>query len=344
MLYLTKEKVESRNTDSETSICYNGIYTTREEKLKFIALTNGNEIFLDLFTKLYPEAEKYKNAIHATWASIFNYRCLGISLQYAIAIIENPHIICTGYDVTLPYTRLFDNLSTITKIIKIEYNGNYAKITSLRGCIYDFSRILISKIDSEFIPSSPEFAYGVRSFYSKNCIWDPNKKYQDDTVFLNDYDIESFVNSDIFSVKYLWVILHNDKYFKELSFLKQHYPYLYVIVKIKEFDDYTILLKELRNYNFVVFSNSGGEFPLKEAELSLFVDSHLNAFFDSELNVTNRNLLNNTINYRDYGVIVNKSSFGFSSQKAFEEMRNLKNLPVNENQIDFRENEYFKIV
>lgn len=343
MLYLTKEKVDSKHTDGNI-IHSDSIYTTKEEKLKFIVLSTTEGMFLDLFFQIYPEAKKYYNQnSYSSYINIFNHKCIGISIQYAIAIVENPHIICTGYDVKFSYTTLFHNICTITKIIKTEYNGNYVKLTVIRNGSYYFLRILISKTDSEFIPSAPEFVYNSRSWYSKHAIWTKEHHYYDETIFIEDYDIEEFVNSDTVGIKNIWIFVNSNDHFKKIEFLSKQYERIYLIVRIKKFEYYNILSKELNKYKFIVFSNSNDPYPVKEHLLVSIACTNNNVFFDSELNIINRQLQYRVINYRDYGLILEKQSYSISITEQFEKMRRDKNLSTNTSLYESVENEYFNI-
>ena len=72
-------------------------------------------------------------------------------------------------------------------------------------------------------------------------------------MFLNDYDIHTFVNHEHDNiVRYFWIIVNSDKHFKEIDFLCKHYRNIYLIIKIKNFEQYDVLLKELSKYSFIV--------------------------------------------------------------------------------------------
>lgn len=347
MFYLTKDAIESKHTGNYTHIDYDGIYTTKEEKIAFITITNRNEMFIELLQRLYPEVKKYRNQHSYSAGSIYNSLLFGVSLQYAIAIIENPHIICTGSGVELPYVTLPSDLSLISKINKIEYNGNYVLLIGKAYSKYKILRLLLSKTDLEFIPSHPEFVYGNYFIEYDYRIWDEKNPRFSETMFLNDYDIHTFVNHEHNNiVHYFWIIVNSDKHFKEIDFLCKHYRNIHLIIKIKNFEQYDILLKELSKYSFIVFSNSNDEkYPIDEHELvNFYNETDASIFFDSELNLKNKYLQSGVINYRDFGLIRNLKNRHLSLIEAWEEMRTSKNLPTLEfSESFFNSTEYFKI-
>jgi hypothetical protein len=233
----------------------------------------------------------------------------------------------------LPYTTLPSDLSFISKINKIEYNGNYVLLIGKTYSKYKILRLLLSKTDSEFIPSYPEFVYG--NYFGENGyrIWDEKNPRFNETIFLNDYDIHNFVNYEHNNlVHYFWIIVNSDKHFKEIDFLHKHYRNIHLIIRIKNFKQYDILLKELSKYSFIVFSNSNDEkYQIDEHELvNFYNETNASVFFDSELNLKNEYLQSGVINYRDFGLIIDLKNRYFSLIDAWEEMRASKNLATSE--------------
>lgn len=334
MYYLIKQKINSNIQSLEIS--HTSIYTTKEEKLKFIrAIHEDKYHFLNLLNLIYPNTEENYicSAIFQGAYSIYNEKLIGLSIQIAIAIIENPYIICVGSDVNIPSDaiRLYKNISRVESVYKIQYNGNYCILIGSKHKTYFFERILISTTDSELLPAFPEWVFNVSGWNS--LLYDPKKpswRYANQ-IFVNDFDIEAFLNANT-EYETIYVIANDGKYFKWFKFFKKFNNVIFIINVNNINKKYYQYLKRLPGFKVII--NSGKN--IIDQNLLLDHISYESSNILIEENLLKENHLS-SFTYKEYGMICNNDdSYQMENlvstyariTPAFKELRNKLGLNV----------------
>ena len=322
MLYLNHKNIELPKG--------NNIYSTKEQKIRFILSIWNNYHFKTLLYKIYPEAKNYNTC--DIFGGNVNLQLLGLHIQYAIAIIENPYIFCMNiYDSSLDdkFMPLYYRFEYIKYIKQIDYNGNYCKII---GCQNNndlvIVRILLSETDHDFIPSHAEFNY---RFLSASNFWNSNLIYSDDldhfqlsnvnVLFIEDYQLSSYLNKQHIKPKLLYIYVNDLHIEPIIDFLIEHEYKFILLIRIKLIYNCNKFKTFLHKYNqilTILINSNTGEGTILDQLKSIIYDMY-NIYVDSSLNV---NLpIRFILNFRDFGLINNVDI-------DFVKMRKLKNLPV----------------
>lgn len=292
MLYLTQTDIASHVVSLNT-ISYDSIFATPEDKLRYICLKNRNERFLKLLNRIYSLPTDIPRGYFST---TYNPLISGLCLEYAIAIIENPHIVCTG-GVTVDGICLPERFAELTEVIHLGYNGNYANLIYKKNNIINIQRILLSTTDTSFLPSSPEYIFDCRSRARYQFVYNHN---YDQIYFIEDDQISDFVNHRLErSCKLVYVFVNSDKYAEEINFITRHYNVI-LLVRVKKIFNYYFLNES--HPKLIIFINSDDSTPFNCARLRMFADKH-NIYVDSTLNPPSyfRHL-----SFREFGMIRTK--------------------------------------
>lgn len=343
MFYLIPKgtKIESKR-QSNDRISDTDIFVTRQEKLEFIRYAHESyPMILNILEKLYPELKEIKiDDYYASSYNCYSNLTLGLSIQAIIAIIENPNMICTGTNVKLPYQKFHYNFISLTKIIRIEYNGNYCLLIGKVYNQYYIERIMLSHEDDQLAPAHAEWIYS-KDNVSYQCAIMDKKAFSTGAqlVFIEDKLLDDFINKEYVNVETVYIYVHSFEYIKQIDLVRKSFKNVHFIINIKEFaiSDYA-RLKEFSDETLLIFLNKEGNERFSKAifkESFIFSSNYL--IEEGLLDSTSKDMVGRIINFRTFGLIrdedmnfkmLDKSiRDSFFQSDAFVRLRNELGLP-----------------
>ena len=323
MFYLINKPVESyrENDDyvSDSDICI-----TKEEKLKYVgASICKSDSFYNILAKLYPELDNYTSDVYATVSGLKNNLLGLVIVQAYIAIIENPNIICTNR----PYNngiKLYKELNLITSVYKIDYNGNYIVVYGENKGNLIYERVLISKTDSEFIPSKPEYIIGDIGVCTHGFLNSFNEN-----IIIKDIEIESFLNKTVGKIKKVYVYLQSNDYLKYIKILKKHWKVV-LLIYINDITDYENLKLAMYDCTCIFLDSDTINYTTKYFLASNEIN-YWSSFIDAKLAKKYPYHTCRLIDFDNYGLInsggewrlnnESKRAYGYSTSTIFKELR-----------------------
>ena len=310
MYYLIPQgtKIESKR-QSNDRISDTDIFVTRQEKLEFIKYAHESyPMILNILEKLYPELKEIKLGISysASAYNCYSNLTLGLSIQAIIAIIENPNMICTGINVKLPYQKFHYNFISLTKIVRIEYNGNYCLLIGKVYNNYYIERVLISHQDDQLKPARAEWVY-VMDNTSYQCAVMSKKAFSSgaQVIFIEDKFLDDFINKEYVNANTIYIRIHSFQYIKQVNLVRKAFKNVHFLVNIKEFpiSDY-VRLKEFADETLLIFLNGQGNERFSKATFREIFMYHSNYLIEEGLLESNSHeIIGKTINFRTFGLI-----------------------------------------
>lgn len=342
MYYLIPKgtKIESKREGSNR-IGDTDIFVTREEKLEFIKYAHDSfPVIMDILNQLYPELKNIETSNYCSGYGCYSNLTLGLSIQAIQAIIDNPNVICTGCNVKLPYQKLHYAFHNLTKIIQIEYNGNYCLLIGKSYGQYYIERVLISSVDDQFIPSKPEWVFSTDAT-SYSCAVMKSSVYSSgaSTVFVEDNLLDDFLNKEYINLETVYIYMHSLNYTKQIHLVRKSFKHVHLLINIKEFsiNDYATL-REFAENTLMIFLNRGeGRFS-KAVFREVFMFSSIYLIEQGLIDVYSSEIAGKIINFESFGLYrsndyeyhmldeqVSSTLFG---NEAFRKLRKKHNLPV----------------
>lgn len=331
-----ESKRESRNRISDTDI-----FVTREEKLEFIKYAHDSfPIIMDILNQLYPELKSIETSSYCSGYGCYNNLTLGLSIQAIRAIIENPNIICTGCNVKLPYQKLHYAFHNLTKIVRIEYNGNYCLLVGRSYGQYYIERVLISIVDDQFIPSKPEWIFSTDTT-SYSCAVMKSSVYSSgaSTVFVEDNLLDDFLNNEYINLETVYIYMHSLKYTKQIHLIRKIFKQVHLLINIKDFsiNDYASL-REFAEDTLMIFLNRGDGRFSKATFREVFMFNSTYLIEKGLIDVYSSEVAGKIIDFEPFGVYRTNGyeyrMFGeqvnsvFFCTESFVKLRQNHNLPV----------------
>jgi hypothetical protein len=313
MYYLIPKgtKIESKRKECNR-IGDTDIFVTRKEKLEFIKYAHDSfPIIMDILTQLYPELKNIETSNYCSGYGCYNNLTLGLSIQAIQAIIDNPNIICTGCNVKLPYQKLYYTFQQLTKIIRTEYNGNYCLLIGKSYGQYYIERVLISKVDDQFIPSKPEWVFSTDTT-SYSCAVMKSSVYSSgaSTVFVEDNLLDDFLNKEYINLETVYIYMHSLEYVKQIHLVRKSFKHVHLLINIKEFsiNDYSSI-REFAGDTLMIFLNRGSGRFSKAAFREVFM-------FNSNY-LIEKGLID-VYSFEAAGKIINFDTFGVYRSNDYE--------------------------
>lgn len=331
MFYLLKSNHNIHSyIESPGEFLDNDIYVDKQEKLMWIMRHCWQcDVLFQILCKMYNLDENLnKSYTYSFISSSLPYNMFQVAIESVLAIIENPNIVITGWNVKLEGVVL-EYIFHDINIELVQKNNNYYIVYGAHGRYAIYKRYFISQCDTDFIPSKPEYTIGT-DWNSEYFLWSSNYRFSQ-KIILNETQIESFLNDTTFNPDLLCVKFTSAKYFIALKQLRQCCKQLVLLIALKDFPltDYAYLYEV---NELIIYINSN------DSELSPIAFK----LFDHTWCLIDKNLVNiehkSIVDFNNYGLYEYNNQIHLNSTistqsshstcSVFNSLRKSANLPT----------------
>ena len=215
-------------------------------------------------------------------------------------------MICAGINVKLPYQKFHYNFISLTKIIRIEYNGNYCLLIGKIYNNYYIERVLISHKDDQLKPVRAEWVYAMDNTSYQCAVMSKNAFSSGaQVIFIEDKFLDDFINREYVNVHTIYIRIHSFQYIKQVDLVRKAFKNIHFLINIKEFQisDYA-RLKEFADETLLIFLNGQGDERFSKATFREIFMYHSNYLIEEGLLESNSHeIIGKTINFRTFGLI-----------------------------------------